>query len=358
MLWSSIIQGFGRLENRCATDNDNRTSSCSPGPPPTPKELFLVSLKVFRVIISLPLWWLLYGADHHCSQSPYQTRAWYHNSEVRTGAGLVLWYRRNHHSTLSFNHLLPSGRQSAAESGVEFKNTDIAFSQVPSLPSWVCLLLLGRCRDQQAVLFWVRTENFMELNPYFPARRLPALPWIQQAGSDGYHVQLTGSCSYFEINPYFSNVHVSLFSVTSPFWCLYLSCSKRLFIQVTFRMLKFSLTIQGRKLVFAPGYMWTLMFLLPGNVPNGQEYKGNSTLTFAYVVTVLPEFKPFAAKCLGRAAVWGHVGTWHLRQAVHVECNRTLLEQFLFWCKSILFLLSLICFKENSAVRLSPNRIL
>lgn len=227
----------------------------------------------------------------------------------------------------------------------------------------MCLLLLGRHRDQQAVLSWVRTENPGELNPCFPAGRLPALHWRQRAGGDGYHVQLTSPWSYCEINPFFCNVHVSLFSVTSPFWRLYLSCSKRLFIKVKFifKMLKFSLTIQGRKLFFAPGYMWTLMFLLPGNVPNGQGYEGNSTLTLAYVVTVLPEFKPIAAKCLGRAAVWGLLALGvhlHLRQTVNVECNRTLLEQFLFWNKSILFLLSLICFKVDSAIRLSPNRIL
>jgi len=65
-------------------------------------------------------------------------------------------------------------------------------------------------------------------------------------------------------------------------------------------MLKFSLTIQGRKLaIFAPGYMCTLFLILPGSVVNGQGYEGNGTLTLAYVVTVLPEFKPVAAKCLG-----------------------------------------------------------
>lgn len=64
-------------------------------------------------------------------------------------------------------------------------------------------------------------------------------------------------------------------------------------------MLKFSLTAQGKKLD-----MRTLIFL-PGNVPNGQGYEGNSTLPSAGVVTVLPELKPITAECLGRASVWG-----------------------------------------------------
>lgn len=70
-------------------------------------------------------------------------------------------------------------------------------------------------------------------------------------------------------------------------------------------MLKFSLTLQGRKLdSLRPRlHVNSDFFLLPGNVLNGRGYEGNSTLTLAYVVTVLPEFKPIAAKCLGRASV-------------------------------------------------------
>lgn len=46
------------------------------------------------------------------------------------------------------------------------------------------------------------------------------------------------------------------------------------------------------------------------------------------------------------------------RQAVNVECGRLFLEKFLFWNKSILlFLLSLICFKVDSAIKMSPNRV-
>lgn len=46
------------------------------------------------------------------------------------------------------------------------------------------------------------------------------------------------------------------------------------------------------------------------------------------------------------------------RQAVHVECSRFFLEKFLFWNRSILlFLLSLIRFKVDSAIKMSLNRI-
>lgn len=46
------------------------------------------------------------------------------------------------------------------------------------------------------------------------------------------------------------------------------------------------------------------------------------------------------------------------RQAVHVECGRFFLEKFLFWNRSILlFLLSLIRFKVDSAIKMSLNRI-
>lgn len=203
------------------------------------------------------------------------TCVWCHNNKERTGGCLIPRYRRSHSDSVSFTCLPSNGTWSVRESRVELKN---AVTQ----PWPRCHLWKAGCVSHSLGEAVNIAGNLLELHPQFPAGGLSALGTADHrdlfAQRVLWHLSLLKSGSFMQ--------------------------QKVLFIKVkfTFKILKFNLTDRGRKSE-SPGYTWALIFP-PGNVPNGQGYEGNSTLTSAGGVTVLPEFKPIIAKCLGRASVW------------------------------------------------------